>query len=148
MTTRRPKQISEPVLPEHQLIRDSIPMPELSAGFKSRVMAECSVSMASAARAWRWKVGTTTAVVCALSLLVCLAWFSADDDSQTVIRQVDDLKPATQQQYQLPASAATKLAVDNPKPSTQQKKSSATGNGLIDGLNQRQQLFDANMLPF
>lgn len=147
MTTSRPTNIPEPVLPEHQLIRDSAPLPELSAGFKSRVMAECSVSVASAAKAWRWKVGSTTAAVCALGLLICVAWPDSNDADQTVIRQIENLPTNSASQYQLPNTAASTLSADMPKPPVKSKKASSAGNDLIDGLNQRQQLFDANMIP-
>ncbi len=133
------------------MIRDSMPLPELSAGFKSRVMAECSVSITSADKAWRWKVGATTAAVCGLGLLICIVWPATDRDSQTVIRQLENRTPKTDQQYQLPTSAAGQLTVDTPqptaKPAPQRKNGSSTDKDLIDGLNQRQQLFDANMLP-
>jgi hypothetical protein len=144
MTKSQKHRITEPLLPEHQLIRDCAPVHELSAGFKGRVMAECSVSMASAAKAWRWKVGTTTAVICALGLLICIVLPGGNDSSEPVLKQAKNLPPNTQQQYQLPSSSS-QMAADMPKPPSTKKGSS--GNDLLDGLNQRKQLFDANMLP-
>ena len=64
--------LPEPVFPEHALIRDSAPVPQLSAGFKSRVMSECRVSTAKAVQVRRWKYAGGAAAVCCLGVLFCL----------------------------------------------------------------------------
>lgn len=147
MTKDANLQIPDPTFPEHQLIQDSAPIPELSAGFKARVMAECSVSMASAARAWRWKVGSSAAVVCALGLLVCLV-LPGESETSAVIKQAESVpQPPERSHYQLPPSSASRMAADMPKPPKKKDSTSTPGRDLLDGLNQRRQMFEAHMGP-
>ncbi|MCA9058387.1 MAG: hypothetical protein KDA85_07805 [Planctomycetaceae bacterium] len=64
------RDLPEPILPEHALIREAGNLPTLSAGLKSRIMADCSVQIASARRAMRLKVGVTVVAVCCLLLVM------------------------------------------------------------------------------
>ncbi len=65
------KRISEPMLPEHQLLRDVGTMPQLSGDLRSRVV----VDIRRQVRYGRWadRLRITAAVLVA-SLLVCLVW--------------------------------------------------------------------------
>lgn len=147
MSTNRNLEISDPSFPEHDLIRDCAPVPELSAGFKGRVMAECTVSVASAATAWRWKVGSTTAAICALGLLICLVYPATNDSSAAVIKQAESVPSPPDSAYRLPSSPS-QMAADMPKPAVQKKSTSTPGEELMEGLNRRRQkIMDANMIP-
>ena len=140
--------LPEPLLAEHALIRDSAPLPELSAGFKSRVLSDCKTSIAKSAKIRRWKIGAATTVVCCLGLLICLSI----PESPTVPSEVVTQPPAPTTPYYsspgsfgLPSSPGG-VAVDMPKPTSIRDPEKSQMNQIMDTLNSRQQLFDANML--
>lgn len=63
------RNLPEPRLPEHDLIREAIPLPELSSGFREGVLRECQVSIVRAQRVFRAKViGTVAAMGCCVTL--------------------------------------------------------------------------------
>ena len=51
-----PYPVSEPVLPEHQLLADAAPEIELSADFRAKVLKECAASRALAQKVFAAKV--------------------------------------------------------------------------------------------
>ncbi|MCP4786917.1 MAG: hypothetical protein GY903_27980 [Fuerstiella sp.] len=144
--------IAEPALPEHELIRDAMPMPKLSAGFKSRVVAECGVSIATARRAFRLKVAGSFAAVCCLGGLFCLPI----PPNSPVDRQMTDQPAGPQPANQEPVSpglsfgippGGSRMTVDAPKPPATEEPDSRQMNKIIEQLNDRGQMFNANMLP-
>ena len=144
----RKLNIAEPALPEHELIRDAAPMPELSAGFKSRVIAECGISIAVARRTFRLKVAGSFAAVCCLGMLICLTIPGNNDPvSQEITAQ--PAKP----QFVSPGaslgipSGGSRITVDAQKPRGSSEPDSRQMNQIIEQLNDRGQMFNANMLP-
>ncbi|MEO2019446.1 MAG: hypothetical protein ABGZ53_34350 [Fuerstiella sp.] len=144
--------IAEPALPEHELIRDAAPMPELSAGFKSRVIAECGVSMAVARRAFRLKVAGSFAAVCCLGVLFCLSIPTDTPHDRQLTDQPAIPQPANHQpvspgiSFGIP-SGGSHMTVDAPKPRSSKESDSSQMNQIIERLNDRQEFFNANMLP-
>lgn len=131
-------RIPEPTLPEHALIRDSAPVPELSAGLKSRVMVDCGASIAHARKVWRMKVAAATTAFCCLGVLFCLAIPNGADESPNL---------ATQPQPMRYSSGQSTLAVDTPAAPTEDTERVQTEE-LIEKLgNRNQELLDANILP-
>ena len=144
--------IPEPALPEHELIRDAAPMPELSAGFKSRVLAECGTSIVAARRAFRLKVAGSFGAVCCLSLLFCLSLPMDDTPDQQITVQPPAPQPVSPQSVSPGVSfgmapGESRMAVDAPKPAVSKESDSSQMNQIIEQLNDRQQMFNANMLP-
>ncbi|HIK90639.1 MAG TPA: hypothetical protein EYG03_01415 [Planctomycetes bacterium] len=145
-------KIAEPALPEHELIRDAAPMPELSAGFKSRVIAECGVSIAVARRAFRLKVAGSFAAVCCLGILFCLSIPTNTPDVPQMAEQPATPQPENRQSvspglsFGIP-SGGPRMTVDAPKPRGSKEPDSSQMNQIIEQLNERQQFFNANMLP-
>lgn len=141
--------LPEPTLAEHELIRDSAPVPELSAGFKARVMAECSTSIAAAQRAYRLKLAGAVATVCCLGLLLCL---TVPTDSQETVPVVEQPSVPVQptpssNAFGLPPGSSPGLAVDSAKPVVGSDPEKSQMNEIIEDLNDRQKIFNANMLP-
>lgn len=64
-------RISEPVLPEHQLLREVGTMPQLSGDLRSRVVVDIRRQVRIGRWADRLRIA---AAVLAASLLVCLVW--------------------------------------------------------------------------
>lgn len=56
----------DPLLPEHQLIRDAAVLPVLSSSFKARVMTGCETQIGLARWRFRLKVGLSLTAVCCL----------------------------------------------------------------------------------
>lgn len=81
------KQIPEPILPEHQMLRHAGPLPQLSSGFRERVLADIRRRVVFGRWMGRLK---TTGVVLAASLMVGLIWNYRG--SQTV----SELAPTTE----------------------------------------------------
>lgn len=141
-------KLPEPILPEHLLIREAAPLPELSAGFKARVMAECAASMAQARRAQRWKIGGTVTAVCCLTLMLCLSLPVSPQQPSGLADQPSSPKAP----YRTGPSgnyspAGGKLAVDAPNSPLRKDSEKKQMNELMETLNGRQQMFDAHMLP-
>ncbi len=65
------KRLSEPTLPEHQLLRDAAPMPQLSGGLRERVVVDVRRQLRNGRWADRLRI---TGAVLAASLVVCLVW--------------------------------------------------------------------------
>jgi hypothetical protein len=144
--------IPEPALPEHELIRDAAPMPELSAGFKSRVLSECGTSIVAARRAFRLKVAGSFGAVCCLGLLFCLSLPMDAVPDQQITVQPPAPQPESPQSVSPGvsfgiASGESRMAVDAPKPRVSKESDSSQMNQIIEQLNDRQQMFNANMLP-
>lgn len=145
--SKRNLNLPEPVLPEHVLIRDSAPIPEFSAGFKSRVLSECKTSIAKSTRMRRWKYAGATTVVCCLGLLFCISLPKGDQPTNMVVQPT----PSTPSHYTSPGSlgvpsAVGGMAVDMPKPTSVVEPERSQMNQIIDTLNNRGKLLDANML--
>ncbi|MEZ6129101.1 MAG: hypothetical protein R3C59_10500 [Planctomycetaceae bacterium] len=139
-------QLPGPVLPEHLLIRDSAPVPQLSAGFRARVMSECTVSIMHARRIRRWKFAGTAAAVCALSLLIATVLPGTDSSSSHLVEP--DAQQSAEPHGQNSSYPSSSLAADIPQPATNRKPEKTEGIEVIESLNRRQQqLFDAGMLP-
>lgn len=139
--------IAEPALPEHQLIRDAAPMPELSAGFRSRVIAECGISIAVARRTFRLKVAGSFAAACCLGILICLTIPRHDTATQEITAQPprpQSVSPGAS--FGIP-SGGTRMTVDAQKPRVSKEPDSSQMNQIIEQLNDRKQFFNANMLP-
>lgn len=139
--------LPEPLFAEHALIRDSAPIPELSAGFKSRVLSDCKLSIAKSGRIRRWKIGGATTLACCLGLLICL---SIPDSPQVQDQVVEQPPSASQPHYSSPGSLGFPsspggVAVDMPKPKSVRDPEKSQMNQMMESLNNRQQLFDANM---
>jgi hypothetical protein len=144
--------LSEPALPEHELICDAAPMPKLSAGFKSRVLAECGTSIMAARRTFRLKVAGGFGAVCCLGLLFCVSIPMDDAPDQQITAQPPAPQPVSPQaispgvSFGMP-SGGSRMTVDARKPRANKKSDSSQMNQIIEQLNDRQQLFNANMLP-
>ncbi len=140
-------KIPEPTLPEHALIRDSAPVPELSAGFKQRVMSDCAGGIAKAARVRRWKVSGTVAAVCSLALLLSIVLPNGDGTSQpSMTNQQEAPKPSFSSDSLGYPTGSSPIVVDGvtlPKKDAEKTQI----NELMETLDKRQQMFDANMLP-
>lgn len=107
---------SEPVLPEHSLINNSAPVLELSAGLRSRVLADCQLHIAKAAKVRRLKWLGATATV--LALLLLMLRFDPGSPAQPVAK---DPKPvvtpsAPQSPGMLPGTSPGQMAIDRVKP--------------------------------
>ncbi len=144
--------IPEPALPEHELIRHSAPMPEFSAGFKSRVLAECGTSIVAARRAFRLKVAGSFGAVCCLGLLFCVSLPMDDTPERQITAQPQAPQPVSPQSVSPGVSfgmppGESRMAVDAPKPGVSKESDSSQMNQIIEQLNDRQQMFNANMLP-
>ncbi len=154
MSHRNLKNLPEPSLPEHELIADSAPIPELSAGFKSRVMAECGTSIASAQRSFRLKVAGTTAGLCCLGLLLYL---SVPLEPNAIDGMVHESQPqpaapvyvpsTTSGTSRLPISSSpSKLTIDKPTPNAGSDTENQQMNQIIDELSGRKKMFDTETL--
>ncbi|MEZ6124826.1 MAG: hypothetical protein R3C49_16890 [Planctomycetaceae bacterium] len=151
------RQIPEPSFPETELIRNSAPIPELSAGFRARVMAECSVSLASAARIRRWKIGGTVTAVCAVLLLIFVSLPQSETSPSDMAQQPPEaVAPshsapgpysASSSSVQFPVGGSGTVAADKATPRTGQDTEKSQMNQVIEGLNGRRKIFDADMLP-
>lgn len=137
-------RIPEPTFPEHALIRDAAPEPELSTGLKARVMSECGASIAHARKIWRMKVAAATAAFCCLGILFCMAIPNGSDQPEGITNQ--PAPPGSPMNY---SSSQNGLAVDTP--GTRPIKQESEGvqmEELIEKLGNRdQELLDANILP-
>lgn len=93
-----PQPIPEPLLPEHKLLADAAPKIELSAGFRSQVLAECVASQALAAKLFAAKVAG--AIFTAL-LVGCVAytWWHSEPtfspQQQPSTPPIEDVSPAS-----------------------------------------------------
>lgn len=126
-------------------------MPQLSAGFRQRVLAEVSTSAAKAVRTRRIKQATSTlGAVCAVILLFMFWPESQPQSGQMSVEQVPQVKKTTSplSESQSPGqgdtipplkSSSSGIAVDTPVP----RKSSGPDmmEQLIEDLGNRSQLF-------
>ena len=134
-------KIPEPSLPEHLLIRDAAPTPVLSKGFKSRVMSECSSSISQAKKIWRMKVTGAIATLCCLSLVIAMCLpESPEQSSELTVRPAPE--PHTSHGTSIGYDGAPSIAVDNPKPVSNDKPDDPSQ--LIEELENR--MLDANIL--
>ncbi|APZ91766.1 hypothetical protein [Fuerstiella marisgermanici] len=146
MSNRR-LQIPEPILPEHALIRDAAPVPELSAGFKQKVIADCKVEIARTARVRRWKVAGSVAAVCCCVLVMSVVLPTGDNTQNGSAshepQPVEAGYPTDSLGYPTQSSP---IVVDKVKP-PRKRDAKPQMHQLMEKLEQRQQIFDANMLP-
>ena len=143
-------KLPEPSLAEHELIRASAPELKLSASFKAKVMAECNTSILAAQRAFRLKVIGGITVACCLTALICLSIPQTFDDQADVAEQ----PPASSSPQQQPlhvspamSSGSPGFAVDTARPAKGAKSDGEQLNDVIETLNDRKKMFNANMLP-
>ena len=143
--------LPEPVFPEHQLIRDCAPVPRLSPGFKSRVMAECQISVVRAQRTRRWKYAGSAAAVCCLGLFFCLMIpQTKPQTSDPVAAQQTEITPSTGTQptsMGMP-SGSNRFSVDMPKATSTRDPEKSQMNQLIETLKNRSEIIPADMLKF
>lgn len=147
--TSRNLNLPEPFLPEHDLIRSAAPMPELSPGFRNRVLDECSAGILHARRVFRVKVGAAVVAVCCLVVLCAVLLPTENSAPQPVAEE--SVSPTTPNSHSpggsigLPSSSG--LAVDEARPSSNGDTDRSQMNELIEELKGRQQIFNAGMLP-
>ncbi|MEQ9409678.1 MAG: hypothetical protein RIK87_18225 [Fuerstiella sp.] len=140
-------RLPEPTLPEHALIRDAAPEPQLSAGFRERVLSECRTSIARSRAARRWKITGSVAAFCCLCLTIFLVLPTGPVDAPQMAEPAPTERLPTSRSHSLGYPGAdSALSVTEPRP-TGNDPEKVQMNEIVDGLNQRQQLFDANMLP-
>lgn len=140
--SNRNLNLPEPILPEHALIRDAAPVPEFSAGFKTRVMADCRSSITRASRIWRWKVAGCVTAVCSLGIVACLAIPDAPDPAPQITNQ--PAVPATPSHSLGFPSPSNRMSVDMPTPANNRDPEKSQMNQIMETLKNRQ--LDANML--
>lgn len=149
-------RLPEPSLPEHQLLRESGPLPPLSSGLRERVLIDCHRQV----RYGRWADRLRIAgAVMAASLMVALIWHfrwvTPTERSQT---QPDfATTPERDAEVQPSYSSANSESLANPsvKPKVPQGGSSGRGemkdmqqiNQLIEDLNGRNNTL-CGFLPF
>ncbi|MCA9061984.1 MAG: hypothetical protein KDA81_07095 [Planctomycetaceae bacterium] len=143
--THRHLNLPEPTLPEHELIRAAMPMPELSSGFRSRVMKDCSTSIVIARRNFRWKVAAVLAAVCCLAVTLSFVLPPNSESSPDVVEQPEPtLTPGM-------SLGSHGLAVDQshngPSGGGEMDSERRDINEILDELKGRQRMFDASMLP-
>lgn len=68
--------IPEPLLQEHQLLAEAAPEVELSAGFRSQVLAQCSASQAMAQKVFAAKVAAGVLTAALAGAAVYAMWNS------------------------------------------------------------------------
>lgn len=78
--------IPEPLLPEHQLLADAAPQIELSANFRSQVLAECSASHAMAQKVFAAKVAAGILAALLAAVLAYVMWNSEPEYSPKLPR--------------------------------------------------------------
>jgi len=81
------KRLAEPTSPEHQLLRNTAPTPQLSSGLRERVVVDVRRQL----RYGRWadRLRISGAVLVA-SLMVCLVWNFRWTGQQQVVEQNPD----------------------------------------------------------
>ncbi len=84
-------RIPEPVLPEHQLLREASQMPQLSSGLRARVVMDVHRQVRYGRWADRLRIA---AVVLAASLMVCLVWHFRWTGQEQVAEQKPDVQIA------------------------------------------------------
>lgn len=130
--------LPEPTLPEHLLIRDAAPNPQLSTGLKARVMSDCATSIQKARRIRQWKAAGSVAAICCLGLLFAVSLPQTETPEHATTQQVAP-------EYVSPGSENFRpggsLAVDQPGNGA---KGSGDANEIIEDLRGR--TLDANML--
>lgn len=90
--------IPEPLLPEHQLLADAAPQIELSANFRSQVLAECSASHAMAQKVFAAKVAAGILAALLAAVLAYVMWNSEPEYSPRLPRPA--VQPDPQQTSQ------------------------------------------------
>lgn len=84
------KRLSEPTLPEHQLLRNAVPMPQLSDGLRERVVVDVRRQLRNGRWADRLRI---LGAVLVASLMVCLVWsFRWTGQDQVVDQQPEPAK--------------------------------------------------------
>ena len=142
--TKPDLRLPEPTLPEHTLISESAPIPELSAGFKTRVMVDCIAGIAQAKKVRRWKMAGAATVFCCLGLVVCLTIPNEPE------RQFTEQQP----QPQVPVGPdhslgySSTLGMDQAVPPVGKDVEDAQMNQVIESFENRQKrMLDANFMP-
>lgn len=91
--TNPTNRIPEPILPEHQLLRDVASMPQLSAGLRQRVVSDVRRNIRYGRWADRLRIA---AAVLAAALMVCLVWHFRWTGQEHVAEQASEtLVPMT-----------------------------------------------------
>ena len=90
------QSISEPLLPEHQLLADAAPEIELSANFRSHVLAECAASHALAQKILAAKI-FAGAVTFFFAASMIYAWWHSQPAANPQVQ-----KPTVQVEHDSP----------------------------------------------
>lgn len=94
----------DPILPEHELIRDAGSLPTLSSGLKHRVIVDCHVQIRRA----RWKTRAAYAgalmAACCLLLLVPVQPRAQLDPGSSAETETPDSSSAVEREYQSPGN--------------------------------------------
>ena len=146
-------QIPRPSFEEDTLIRESAPLPELSSGFRSRVLSECATTLAASRSAFRMKVAGSVAAVCCLSSLMALCIPVAPNQvlnpsvAVPAAPTLSNPAPSFSPTDYTPASSpgGSSLAVDSVRPRS--NSDSSQMNEIIDDLTNRKNILKADMLP-
>ena len=142
--TSSSRRITEPSLPEHDLIRAAGEMPQLSSGFRESPLSVCRTQVTRARRIQRTKVATGVVVACGLlvALTVSLV-MSLPDQSSSVVQDVDPNAPAADGSPGSPG-----YAVGSPGPSIPGSSESQELDQIIEEAGRKtQKLIDAGMIP-
>lgn len=141
----RNRQIPRPSFDEDRLLREAAPVPELSAGFRSRVLSDCVSSVAASRRAFRMKVAGSVAAVCCLSLLFAVTLPRGSNGPGASATHVQASPASTVNPVEYSPASSPSLAVD--KGVGRGGGDSTQMNELIEDLTDRQKIFDANVMP-
>lgn len=128
------KRISEPLLPEHQLLREVGTMPQLSGDLRSRVVVDIQRQV----RYGRWADRLRIAgAVLAASLLVCLVWKFRWTGQDKVAEQkpVEVSSPVA-----TPASPSAGIYSSSPTSPTEPARVPQGGPSSVPDMREMQQL--------
>lgn len=128
------KRISEPLLPEHQLLREVGTMPQLSADLRSRVVVDIRRQVRYGRWADRLRIA---AAVLAASLLVCLVWKFRWTGQDQVVEQKPVVVPTP---VVAPASPSSGIYSNSPTSPAEPAKVPQGGPSSIPDMREMQQL--------
>ena len=122
------RNLPEPDLPEHELIRSVNTLPTLSSGLKQRVMAGCDQQIVLATRQYRVRVVTSVLAACCLLIGLC-RWMMVPSPvpaqpQSGVVTESPAVKPA-------PASTGGSLRYDE----DENESSSSSSSIAADQIN-------------
>jgi hypothetical protein len=128
------KRISEPLLPEHQLLREVGTMPQLSGDLRSRVVVDIRRQVRYGRWADRLRIA---AAVLAASLLVCLVWKFRWTGQDQVAEQKPVEVPAP---VVVPAPPSSGIYSNSPTSPAEPAKVPQGGPSSVPDMREMQQL--------